>query len=239
MNRYLRQEIKKIYEVSVPNQQKKMQFLRELSQPQLTMWQFIFIQIAYLRKWVWILSVLLLFPALAGARYLDPNTVWIVSALVPFLSLLAVTESTRSTIYGMHEFEMSTRFSMKSVILARMSILGFLDLFVLSCLVPLCYISSNISFVQTGVYLLVPYLINTNICLKNLRYFHGKEAFYSCVGITVLVSGSGLGLHRIAHFLYEYSYICWWFILAVFLIWKMIQEVYYTIKQTEELTWNL
>lgn len=239
MNRYLKQEMKKLYEVSVPNQREKARFLRELSQPQLGMWQFILIQIAYLRKRVLMLSVLLLFPALAGARYLDPNTVWIVSALIPFLSLLAVAESTRSTIYEMHEFEMSTRFSLKSVMLARMSILGFLDLFVLCCLVPLCYMSSDISFVQTGVYLLVPYLITTNICLKILRYFHGKEAFYSCMGLAVLISGINWGLHIIVCFLYEYSYICWWLILSAFLIGKMVQEVYYTVKQTEELAWNL
>lgn len=238
MNRYLKQEIKKAFAVPEPNQQEKARFLRTLVRPRISMWQFIFTQIAYLRKRTLILSILFILPALTGARHVDPDTLWILSALIPFLGLLAVTESTRSAMYGMQELEMSARFSLKSVVLARMSVLGLLDTLVICCLIPLCRIS-NTSLLQTGIYLLVPYLLTVNISLWFTRLFHGREAFYSCMCATVLISMGSFGLHLTADFIYQFSYIHWWIILSAALIARMAREIYQTIKQTEELTWNL
>lgn len=238
MNRYLKQEIKKAFAVPEPNQQEKARFLRTLVRPRISMWQFIFTQIAYLRKRTLILSILFILPALTGARHVDPDTLWILSALIPFLGLLAVTESTRSAMYGMQELEMSARFSLKSVVLARMSVLGLLDTLVICCLIPLCRIS-NTSLLQTGIYLLVPYLLTVNISLLFTRLFHGREAFYSCMCATVLISMGSFGLHLTADFIYQFSYIHWWIILSAVLIGRMAREIYQTIKQTEELTWNL
>lgn len=238
MNRYLKQEIKKAFAVPEPNQQEKARFLRTLVRPRISMWQFIFTQIAYLRKRTLILSILFILPALTGARHVDPDTLWILSALIPFLGLLAVTESTRSAMYGMQELEMSARFSLKSVVLARMSVLGLLDTLVICCLIPLCRIS-NTSLLQTGIYLLVPYLLTVNISLWFTRLFHGREAFYSCMCATVLISMGSFGLHLTADFIYQFSYIHWWIILSAVLIGRMAREIYQTIKQTEELTWNL
>lgn len=238
MNRYLKQEIKKAFAVPEPNQQEKARFLRTLVRPRISMWQFIFTQIAYLRKRTLILSILFILPALTGARHVDPDALWILSALIPFLGLLAVTESTRSAMYGMQELEMSARFSLKSVVLARMSVLGLLDTLVICCLIPLCRIG-NTSLLQTGIYLLVPYLLTVNISLWFTRLFHGREAFYSCMCATVLISMGSFGLHLTADFIYQFSYIHWWIILSAVLIGRMAREIYQTIKQTEELTWNL
>ena len=239
MNKYMKQEIKKAFEVPEPDQQEKSRFLRTCPKSPIHMWQFILIQIAYLRKWILVLSVLFLLPVLMGVLYINQNILWVISALIPFLGLMAVTESTRSTMYGMHEFEMSSRFSLKSVMLARMSILGILDVLVLCCFIPLCCIGSNISLLQSGIYLFVPYLLTVNISLWITRRFPGREAFYSCMCIAVLVSGANWGLHIIADFVYQFSYIHWWIILFAFLICRMAQEIYRTIKQTEELIWNL
>ena len=239
MNRYLKQELQKAFEVPMSDQQEKARFLRTLPRTRIRMWQFILTQITYFRKWTLVLSVLFLLPALLSARHIDPNTLWILSALIPFLGLLAVTESTRSAMAGMQEIEMSTRFSLKSVTLARMSVLGLLDVLVLCCLIPLCHISSNLPLLQTGLCLLVPYLLTVNISLLFTRLFHGREAFYSCMCATVLISMGSFGLHLTADFIYQFSYIHWWIILSAVLIGRMAREIYQTIKQTEELTWNL
>lgn len=238
MNRYLKQEIKKAFEVPLPDQQEKARFLRTFPQPRISMLQFVLTQIAYVRKWVLALSVLLLVPALISASHMDPGTLWLISALVPFLGLLAVTENTRSVIYGMQEFEISARFSLKSVVLARMSVLGLLDAIVICCLIPLCGISSDLSLLQTGIYLLVPYLLTVNISLYLTRCFHGREALYGCMFTAALVSAGSCGLHLFAEFIYQFSYLHWWILFTVFLIGKTVREIYHTIKQTEELAWN-
>lgn len=239
MNKQIKRSIQKAFEAPEPNQQEKERFLRTLPQPQISMWQFILTQATYLRKQTLFFSMLLLFPALIGAYYIEKNTMWIVSAFIPFLGLLAVTENARSIVCGMNEFEMSTRFSLKSVILARMGVLGTLDVFVLCCLTPLCRIGNNFSLLQTGIYLFVPYLLTVNISLWITRCFHSKEAIYGCMGVAVLISGANSGLHFVADFVYQFSYIKWWCVLSVFLIGRMVYETYYTIKQTEEVAWNL
>ncbi len=236
MNKNLKQEMKKAFIFPEPDRQEKARFLRTLARPSpsISIWQFILTQIAYCRKWIWILSLLFLLPALAGARHMDPDTLWILSALIPFLGQLAVTESTRSVIYGMQELEMSTKFSLKSVVLARMSIWGLLDGLVICCLIPLCR-SGNMSMLQTGIYLLVPYLLTVNISLWLTRRFRGREAFYGCMCAAVLVSAGSFGLHLIADFIYRFSYIHWWIILSAFLLGRTVWEICQTLKGTEEL----
>lgn len=239
MNRQMKRSIQKAFEAPQPNQQEKARFLKTLPQPGISMWKFILTQATYLRKWTLLFSISLLLPALIGAYHIEKNTLWIVSAFVPFLGLLAVTENARSTTYGMNEFEMSTRFSLRSVILSRMGILGVLDLFILCCLIPLCCIGNDFSLFQTEIYLLVPYLLTVTICLWITRLFHSREAIYGCMSVAVLIGGADIGLHLIADFVYQSSYITWWFVLSVLLVGRMIYETYCTIKQTEELAWNL
>ncbi|MGM9532556.1 hypothetical protein [Intestinibacter sp.] len=192
-----------------------------------------------MRKSTLLISLMLIIPALLGSYSIDLNTLWVISSLIPFLALLAVTESTRSAVYGMIEFEMSTRFSLKSVVLARLSILGMLDFIILCCVTPLCCISSEIPLFQTAIYLFVPYLVTVNISLWITRHFQGKESIYACMSIAVLISGLNVSLHFIANFIYQFSYFNWWLLLTAILIAVMINELSRTIKQTEEYRWNL
>ncbi|MDE6887941.1 MAG: hypothetical protein K2P45_04755 [Eubacterium sp.] len=239
MNRQLKKRIQQAFESPKPNQKEKEAFLRTLPQPKISMLQFALIQAAYLRKWVLLLSILLLFPALIGAYRSDLHILWVVSAVVPFLGFLAVAESTRSMLYGMNELEMSTRFSLNSVVLARMSVLGLLDGFIFCCFIPLCCISDHTSFLQTGICLLVPYLLTVNISLWIVRHFRGKEVIYACMSVAVLVSTVSIWLRFMTEFIYPFSNMKWWLMLLGLLVGSMIYEICCTIKQTEELAWSL
>ena len=239
MNKKLKNDIQKAFEAPTPNQQEKMRFLGTLPKPKISMWQFILTQATFLRKSTLLISLTLIIPALLGTYYIDLNTIWVISSRIPFPALLAVTESTRSVVYGMIEFEMSTRFSLKSVVLARLSILGMLDFIILCCVTPLCCISSEIPLFQTAIYLFVPYLLTVNTNLWITRHFQGKESIYACMSIAVLISGLNVSLHFIAKFIYQFSYFNCWLLLAVILIAGMINELSHTIKQTEEYRWNL
>ena len=104
MNHQLKRSIQKAFAAPKPDPQEKARFLKTLPQPQIGMFRFILVQASYLRKATWILSGLILLLALFGARNMRQDTLWIISAFVPVLGLLAVTESTRSMTYGMSEF---------------------------------------------------------------------------------------------------------------------------------------
>ena len=239
MDNKLKRNIQKAFEAPRPNRQEKARFLRALPGPRISMFRFILVQASYMRKMTLVFSVLLLLPAVIGANYISENTLWIVSAFVPILGLLAVTEGNRSMMYGMSEFEMSTRFSLKSVVLARMSILGLINFAVIAILTPLCRIGNDFSLLQTGMYLLVPYLLTVNFSLWIARRVNGKETIYGCMCAAVIVSGINTGLHFVTDLIYQEIYTGWWLALSVFLLIELAYEIHCTIKRTEEYTWNL
>ena len=239
MSNQLKRSIQKAFAAPKPDQQEKERFLRTLPQPQIGMFQYIFVQATYVRKLSWALSGWIVLLALVCAYNISEDTLWVVSAFVPVLGLLAVTESTRSMTYGMSEFEMSTRFSLKSVVLARMSILGLINFAVIAVLAPLCRIGTHFSLLQTGMYLMVPYLLTVNFSLWIARRVDGKETIYGCMCVAVIVSGLNTGLYFVTDLVYQEIYNSWWMVLSVFLILGMAYEIHCTIKRTEEYTWNL
>lgn len=240
MNIKVKRSIQKILQAPMPDEQIKANFLRTFPRSRISTWQFLLRQAAFLRKRTLFLSLLLLIPAFMGLHDLNLNTIWMISAFTPFLALMAVTESTRSAMYGMSEFEMSTRFSIKNVILARLSMWGIIDFVIFCCIIPLCYLNNRqISLFQTGVYLFVPYLLTANISLWITRRIRNREYIVYCMAISVLVGGANVGLRFKVDIVYRISFFHWWLLMAVLLIGGMVYEVFHTIKETEEYTWNL
>ena len=239
MNKKLKQSIKKAFEAPEPSQQEKAEFLNSLPRAHISMKHFILIQAAYIRKRTWIFAMALLILALFAARYSGSDTVWIISSFVPFLGLAAVAENNRSVIYGMNELETATRFSLKSILFARMSILGMLDAAVLICLAPLCSIGSGLSIIQTGTHLLVPYLLSVNISLWLARHHHNREITYECVAVSVLVAAANTACYFAANFMVSYTLL--WGAAAFCLAIVLAYEIYGTIRCVEKtggLTWN-
>ena len=239
MSNQLKRSIQKAFAAPKPDQQEKARFLRKLPQPQISMFRFILVQASYVRKVSWVLSGLILLLALFGAYNISQDTLWVVSAFVPALGLLAVTEGNRSMMYGMSEFEMSTRFSLKNVVLARMSILGLFNFAVIAVLTPLCRIGNDVSLLQTGMCLLVPYLLTVNFSLWIARRINDKEIIYGCMCVATIVSGINTSLHFATDLIYQEIYTSWWLVLSVFLLIELAYEIHCTIKRTEEYTWNL
>ena len=239
MSNQLKRSIQKAFAAPEPDQQEKARFLRTLPQPQIGMFRFIFVQASYVRKISWVLSGLILLLALFCACNINEDTLWVISAFVPILGLLAVTEGNRSMMYGMSEFEMATRFSLKSVVLARMSILGAINFAMIAVLAPLCRIGNDFSLLQTGMYLLVPYLLTVNVSLWIARRTNDKEIIYGCMCVATIVSGINTGLHFVTDLIYQEIYISWWLVLSVILLIELAYEIHCTIKQTEEYKWNL
>ena len=118
MNRELKKQIAKAFDAPTPG--RKVQFIHSLPRPHISTKTFICSQIPFIKKSVWLMSILILLPVAWAASFASENTVWIVSAFTPFLALLLIAESTKSAIYGMNELEMFARFSLKSVVLARL-----------------------------------------------------------------------------------------------------------------------
>ena len=133
---------------------------------------------------------------------------------------------------------MASRFSLRSVALARMGILGSVHFVLICCLIPISLQNQIYGPLQAGVYLTVPYLLTVIPGLMAARRIHGKESGYVCAGIAVIVSVAFItqGSNGIV---YREKYFTWWLAGFFVLIIMLGAEWRRTIKETEELAWNL
>ncbi len=236
MKQDLKEELKKAFEPPAPEGRDR--FLKSMPRPKISNPAFILSQAVYIRKYVWGISGLIFGIALAGTWTVEKNVLWVISALLPFAAVSVVAEHNRSNTFLMSELEMAARFSLKSVVLARMGILGIVHLCLLLILIPMCGHYHAVSVLQTGLYLLVPYLLTTSLGLWAVRRIQGMESVYVCAGIASGVSGIQIFIRAVLPVLFGERYIMMWVLLlsaaaaASALEWKR------TIKQTEELIWN-
>lgn len=237
MNRKMKEALKEAFEAPAPAH--RQDFLENIPQEKVSLISFMLSQAGYIRKRVFVISMFPVGVSLTGACFLDFDTMWVISAFMPFLALSAVTENFRSAVYGMEELEMSARFSLKSVVLARMGILGTLHLILLCLLMPLASVHSIFTIAQTGVYLLISYLMADVTGLWILRNLRGKEGLYACIGATVCISSFYSLLRvRLIRLLYGSSF-SWAVALLVILMILCVTEMKKMVRQTEELRWNL
>lgn len=237
MNRKLKDALKSSFEAPAPV--RKEAFLRDVQMPPISSFAFVCSQAAYIPKWIWALSVMIFSIALIGAEYLEKNMLWCISSFMPLLALAILTESGRSENFGMAEFELSTRFSLKSVILARLGILGVTNLILTGMLVPLAIRNSETTVLQTGIYLICPYLLTVFLGLWVVRKIHGKETIYLCTGIATGVSFGSMILYQAFPFILGGHLFIRWVVAFVILGIGAADQCYKMITQTEELAWNL
>lgn len=237
MNKELKDALKDSFKVPAPIE--KEEFLRSIPMPSINNFEFACSQAAYIHKWIWVLSVTFFSIALIGATYLEKNMLWCISSFMPLLALSIITESGRSEIYGMAEFELSTRFSLKSVVLARLVILGITNFVLICLLIPLAFMNSEITILQTGIYMICPYLLTAFLGLWVVRKVNSKETIYLCTGIATGISFGNVILYQSFPVIFGEHRFVWWGIAFVILGIGVINQCYQMIKQTEELVWNL
>lgn len=216
-----------------PDGARKRAFLRSLPPAPVSHLRFLLGQAAYVRPVTWIASLVVLILALAAGRLAPGDAVWVTAALTPFAALAAVTEGARSALYGMEELELASRFSLRSVVLARMGAVGLAHLALVCVLAAL----GGGSFFRAGTYLLTPYLLTDLLGLAAVRRVRGREGLYLCGGAAVLTAGLALALHGVRG-VYDPAGFRWWLLALAAVLALTGREYFKTIQKTEELSWN-
>lgn len=231
----MKSDIKTVLEeaFAAPEPTRKKEFLKKMEQPRIGTFTCLLIQISYVRKRVWLASFLLLAAAVWSVGYVGKDCIRAISTLIPFIALCTVTESARSMAYGMAELEMASRFSIKSIMLARLGAIGMLHLFILCILTPLVAKTTMLSCVRVGVYLSVPYFMVSVLGLMAVRKLRGKEAFYVSMGISVIASYLNLLGKESFPGLYEEKRFIWWCVAFIYLIGKAGSEYKQAIHPAE------
>lgn len=226
---YLQKE--NVYRKSI--QGKKAQSVNN-AKTSISIGSFIFSQIAYIRKRVYLASLLILALAIMAVDYAKTDSVWAVAAMMPFIAICMATESVRSETYGMAELEMASRFSIRSIMLARFGTIGFVHMGMLCILIPIVSRSALLSYIRIGIYLLVPYLAASVLELAAVRRFRGKETISVCMVISVMVSLLNTVVKELLTHWFGSKQFGIWLILAVYLTGRAVLEYRRMIYQTEE-----
>lgn len=192
------------------------------------------LQVRYISGWVWVTSVLVFAGIFLTSRVLEPKLIALVFSLTPFLVLISVTESVRSITCGMDELEMAARFSVKSVMMAKMGILGMENILILA----LAAVVLPQNFWENALYLLGPYMLTALGNLAIVRRWRGKDATYACAGLAAFVCVGGITITSCYPVIYEAKYQKLWCLVLLLLIGMTIWESYKMIQKTEELAWN-
>jgi len=199
---------------------------------------FLLSQLGCIRKRVWCLDAAVLMLVLLGGGVLEAKMLGLLSALMPLLATAAIAESGRSKRFCMAELEQAARFSLKSVALARLSLMGAANgvLFGILTAAGSWYLGS--SWLYVGVYALCPYMMTALLALWISRRFRGRDGDFLYVGIGVIFSAGALFAADTAPWLYAGRYFDRWVVAAAVLTACVLRENKQFIQKMEDSIWN-
>ena len=171
-----------------PEPRNKKAFLKSIRAREVSMVEMLVQQVKYIRTSVWIFALAVIFFALFGSWRQIEETKELIPVIMPFLAAGSVLETRRSKKYGMIELEMVTRFSLRSVLFARMLVLGLLYLIILSIISPVIAVTFGGETIITAINIVLPYLITMCICLQVERSSFGRKLEYASLAVATFIS---------------------------------------------------
>lgn len=110
-----------------------------------------------------------------------------ISAIIPLIALTAFSGMGRSEKYGMDELEMASRFSLRTVLAARLIVVGIIDAVIFAVLMVIFGQLTNMGTLQALSVVSVPYLITAWGCLLITRKLHNSRDMAVCIGFGGMV----------------------------------------------------
>ena len=226
-----------------PRPEKKREFLQHLREhgmmnrrlPVMSHGEFLAGQLFYIGKWIWILSgFLLLFITWVCCRH--PGNYPF--ALTPLLAAGILLETRRSFRWKMAELEYTARFSLRSVFLARMFLVGAVD--TAGLLIVICAIRNWLSYslIRAFLYMMVPFLCASlfgSLYERKQRADHGWGSIVICIFSSAFFAAAPFVYSR----LYEERLTVIWAVAFVLLVCSLVISMRRWIHEMEEPVWNL
>lgn len=205
---------------SIPNPERKRAFILGLEPSGTSFMTSLRNQLGYIRICFWISGLLFILVALFITLLYGTNTssIYLISALLPFISLTALLELMKSRAYQMEELEMSCRYNLSQIMLMRMIIIGFMDFLLLGFSLALsAYISGHL-YNPHSLYMITPFLLTSTLTLWFIDGRQQQESLYICGTIASIISIMSIYLPILIPFLYTPSCTPIWIILCFILI---------------------
>lgn len=196
---------------------------------------FLLRQFLYVGKWIWLLSAVLLL-CITGICY--GNTGNYPFAITPLLAIGILAETGRSFRWKMAELEYTARFSLRSVMLARMFLVGVVETAGLMVVILVVRPWFSYSLIRVFLYMMVPYLaasLSGSLYERKNRSDNGWGSIIICF----LSSGLFAAAPYFLNTLYEERFTVIWTVAFILLVISLVVNVSRWIYELEEPVWNL
>ena len=191
-------------------------------------------QLCYIEKWVWVLSwMLMLFIVWVCSR----NTGNYPFALTPLLAVGILAETGRSYRWKMAELEYAARFSFRSIVLARMFLVGLIDTAGLLIVTFAVRSYLTYSLIRVFLYMMVPYLLAAflgSLYERKKRTDAGLGSIVICLLSSAVFAAAPIFMSS----LYEESLTIIWATAFILLICSLAVSVREQMREMEEPIWN-
>ncbi len=195
---------------------------------------FLLRQFFYVSKWIWLLSAVLLL-CITGICY--GNTGNYPFAFTPLLAVGILVETGRSFRWKMAELEYAARFSLRSVMLARMFLVGVVETAGLLVVILVVRPWFSYSLIRVFLYMMVPYLAAS---LSGSVYERKNRSDNSWGSIIICFLSSGLfaAAPYCLSILYEERFTVIWTVAFILLVFSLVVSMRRWICELEEAVWN-
>lgn len=247
MERKMKQELHRYFDAPEPTGKKE--FMRQVKRrrhiQKISIFNMVKMQLHYVSKIVWMMDCLFLGMAVICSNFARTEYIGCIYAMIPFFVMMSITESMRSYRYGMDELELSARFSLKSIILTRMLVLGvgnFIMLILVTFVLHTGIALENYNgiIMRTAswtniIYMLVPYMLTAAGGLMIVRRFPNREGNYICFAYSAMIAVLEFTAAYKYSYIYEMHNINIWMIACVICVALLSYQVQRTIRMTGEL----
>jgi len=238
----IKKELKQLYQE--PQPKRKEEFLKEFMYPKMTPLEAVITQISYIHKYIWILSVFLVFGIVILTKFFlwkstTYDLLYSLSAVMPILAVLVITETFRSSVYGMAELEMTTKYNLPQIILIRMGAIGMTDLCLIVSTIPFVIQQGTIGFMQVAIYLMVPYLCTCVLMLQIEKRERGKEATWYGILCGFFLFGLNILTKGIQEIIYNNHTFYIWLIVFIVFVGILVKQIWSILHKMEEWKWSL
>ncbi len=168
----------------------KLQRLNE-EEKKCSLIEFLYYQLKFISKKVWALQmgILILFIIVFQYVYIDSNAYGVICAIfVPVIVVTGMAEICRN-IYGrMIEIENTTYFNIRKVVVARLLIVGMIDLLIITLMLVMMCHTQVVPIKALILYILIPLNSTSCIYFLILHKCRGYITQLSCATICILWS---------------------------------------------------
>lgn len=197
--------------------------------------EFFLRQFFYIGKWVWLLSAVLLM-SIMGICY--GNTGNYPFALTPLLAAVILVETGRSFRWKMAELEHTARFSLRSIVIARLFLVGAVETAGLMLVIWVVRPWFPYSLNRVFLYMMVPYLTASllgSLYERRHRLDKGRGSIIICLLSSLLFAAAPYCLGS----LYEENHMVIWLAAFILLVLGLSFSMRRWICEMEEPLWSL